>query len=501
MNQLIELFEKWSGRKPDAVTPMSGGGGSRRYYRLSAGVCGGAGTPGGDYCATGAADDYKSAIGVVGEDLRENRSFVALSRVFSGNGVKVPEIYAVSRDSGCYLQQDLGDVSLLQLLDGDSADSFLRRTIDNLVAMQTVPPVLWETEVYEAPFDRQLVTWDLNYFKYCFLKVAGMPMDEWALESEFRSLSDALCEMSTLCTGFMMRDCQSRNVMIHGDDCVLIDYQGGRCGPAVYDIVSLLWQARAGLSDDLRERCLDYYFSKYAERMAALGQPVSPDVQAALRSGITIWVLFRQLQVLGAYGLRGMVERKAHFLQSLLPGLAAALRTLRDIDGGALGRRYPTLLAALESVEASKRFQASVPMADGRLTVTVFSFSYKKGYPDDFSGNGGGFMFDCRGMHNPGRYDEFKPLTGMDRPVIDFLEERGEVQCFLANAEGMVAPAVECYRRRGFTSLQVGFGCTGGRHRSVYCAEHLAEALAERFSDVRIRLVHREQQVDRLLNS
>lgn len=499
MNQLIELFEKWSGRKPDAVTPLSGGGGSRRYYRLSAGERR-AGLAGMDKPASDPGVDYISAIGVSGDDLRENRSFVALSRVFASNGVKVPEIYAVSDDYGSYLQQDLGDVSMLQLLGGDNAEGLLRKTIDNLVAMQTVPGALWENEVYEAPFDRQLVTWDLNYFKYCFLKVAGAVFDERGLEADFRSLSDSLCGMSALCTGFMMRDCQSRNVMVLGDECVLIDYQGGRRGPAVYDIVSLLWQARAGLSDDLRGRCLDYYFAKYAERMAALGQPVSPDVTAALRSGITTWVLFRQLQVLGAYGLRGIVERKAHFLQSIAPGLAAALRTLRDIEGGALGDSYPALLSALQNIESAGRFQLPAASGDGRLTVTVFSFSYKKGYPDDFSGNGGGFMFDCRGMHNPGRYDEFKPLTGMDRPVIDFLEERGEVQGFLTHAAGLVMPAVECYVRRGFTSLQVGFGCTGGRHRSVYCAEHLAAALSERFPDVRIRLVHREQGMDRILN-
>ena len=224
-----------------------------------------------------------------------------------------------------------------------------------------------------------------------------------------------------------------------------------------------------------------YYAEEYASQRGC-----DPE---ALMKNLPLFRLFRTLQVLGAYGFRGLVQRRAHFLESISP----ALRNLASAIDSEMEERYPELASVCRELAADRRFDS--PSKDSGLTVTVFSFSYKRGYPDDFSGNGGGFMFDCRGMHNPGRYDQFKPLTGMDAPVIEFLKGRGEADRFVKKAVDMVTPSVECYFRRGFNSLQIGFGCTGGRHRSVYCAERTAAQIKMRFPEANVVVVHREQGI------
>lgn len=274
--------------------------------------------------------------------------------------------------------------------------------------------------------------------------------------------------------------------MVYESKPYFIDFQGGRPGPVIYDAISFLWQAKAGFSDDFRQEMLEHYFEELS-RLTSCRRNEQEEHQSVNR-----FALFRTLQVLGAYGLRGLVERKAHFIESI----PAALENLKIlIENGAVDR-YPELKRVCSCVCTDKRFAKKTE--DG-LRVTVFSFSYKKGYPADFTGNGGGFMFDCRGMHNPGRYAEYKSLTGRDKPVIDFLEERGEVQQFVENAVGMVSPSIETYLRRGFSNLQIGFGCTGGQHRSVYCAERTAQVIAEKFPSAHIVLIHREQGLETTL--
>ena len=277
----------------------------------------------------------------------------------------------------------------------------------------------------------------------------------------------------------MFRDFQSRNVMVCDGKPYFIDFQGGRRGPGIYDAVSFLWQAKAGFSDDFRSKMLDYYFEM---RHVLAGENRDYVRERKLTYD---FALFRTLQVLGAYGLRGLVERKAHFIESIPP----ALRNLRSLLSSGAADDYPELKRICNEICNDARFKEN---ESGALHIKVFSFSYKKGYPADYTGNGGGFMFDCRGMHNPGRYQEYKSLTGRDRAVIDFLEERGEVQEFVRKAVDIVSPSVETYIRRGFSNLQIGFGCTGGQHRSVYCAEHVATILADKYPEATVTLIHRE---------
>ncbi len=307
--------------------------------------------------------------------------------------------------------------------------------------------------------------------------------DEELLEDDFENLVQQLVAVSGGCSGLMYRDFQSRNVMIKDGEPFLIDYQGARRGPSIYDAVSFLWQAKAGFRDEERMELLDYYQGCYLSYRPSAN---------ALHASAWLFVAFRTLQVLGAYGFRGLVEGKAHFIESLPPALA----TLKSLLDKGLFSGFPELEKACRNAISSPRLR-DLPSPDekgGPLNIDVYSFSYKKGYPKDLSGNGGGFMFDCRGMHNPGRYAEYKSLTGLDAPVRDFLKERGEADGFVKKALEIVIPSVETYLRRGFTRLQIGFGCTGGQHRSVYCAQEVGEALRKNYPAANIRIIHREQE-------
>lgn len=444
------------------VTPLPQAGGDRRYFRISGG--------------------HGSFIGTYTPDSNEGKCFVALARDFHNAGCPVPRIFGVSPDCRCYLQEDLGDVSLFSLLGSAEGEMMVRKTLFRLVQLQQVQPTIWEEDCMSAPFCRRQVIWDLNYFKYEFLKPSGVIFDEELLEDDFERLAGRLTSIRDCYCGFMMRDCQSRNVMIEGDEPVFIDFQGGRRGPSLYDAVSLLWQARAGFSPEFRLLMLDYYADAYCKG--------DGDLKRGMLASLPDMALFRTLQVLGAYGFRGLVQHRAHFVASI-PGALANLAQLEET--GALDC-YPELKRVSRMLTAAPGL--CQPKPDGKLRVEVFSFSYKKGYPADLSGNGGGFMFDCRAMHNPGRYQAYKSLTGRDRQVIDFLEQRREVFSFLKAAWALTDAAVERYIARGFTSLQIGFGCTGGQHRSVYCAEATARHLRELFGEAEIILTHREHPAD-----
>lgn len=470
IDSLYGLCEARFGKCPESFTTMPQGGGDRQYFRLS-------------------FSDGMTVIGVVSDNRGDAKAFVGLSKVFARHGVSVPEVYACSEDFSCYLEQDLGDVSLFSSLGETDIASAGAVVMRELVKMQTVDPEEWRGIVCYSGFSRRQAMWDLNYFKYEFLKPAGIDFDEDLLENDFEAFASSLVETDSRLWGFMMRDCQSRNVML-APDPVFIDYQGGRFGPCIYDAVSFVMQARARFSADLRQKLLRVYAEAFSE---ARGIHADVVLEAAGR-----FSLFRTLQVLGAYGFRGLVQKRAHFIESI----PAALENLAALAAGGALDAYPELSAAVGRLLSNSKFSpASMRDGDGRLHVKVFSFSYKRGYPEDLTGNGGGFMFDCRGMHNPGRYDRYKPLTGRDPEVVEFLKERGEADMFAARAFDMVSPTVERYVKRGFSSLQVGFGCTGGRHRSVYCAERMARDIAERFPQVVVELIHREQNMTEVFNS
>ena len=474
-NDPIELLREYAGCEPESQVRLTAAGSNRVYYRYI--------LPGGG-----------SVVGVEGTNKDENAAFLSIGRHLRSAGLPVPEILAVSESGMCYLLEDLGDDSLFGLMESaresgvyaPGQKALLEKIMTLLPDLQFKGGKGLDYSVCFPceSFDSRSIMWDLNYFKYSFLKPSGLEFHEARLEDDFERLVKVLLKDAPYDT-FMYRDFQARNVMVRDGEPWFIDFQGGRRGPVEYDVASFLWQARAAYPADLREHLIDTYIS-------SLGRYRKAD-PAEFRRGLMHFVLFRTLQVLGAYGFRGYFERKQHFIESI----PAALSNLRQLlDAGVGASDYPYLTEVLRQLAGLPRFSASGDPGDGLLTVRVMSFSYRKGgVPEDPSGNGGGFVFDCRAMHNPGKYEQYKKITGADAPVIEFLESQGEVQQYLEHAYGLVDPAVSRYVERGFRNLLVAFGCTGGQHRSLYCANHMAEHLKARFGDrIHIVLEHREQK-------
>ena len=471
MDRLTALFRSYTGRDAEKCVALSPSGSRRRYFRLSAGDV--------------------SLIGVHGIDLDENRAFIALSGHFHSKGLRVPGVLTVSEDGMCYLQQDLGDILLYDTLAdarrtgdyGPAERALLLRAVSELPAIQVEGARGLDFSVcYPSDaFNARMVDFDLNYFKYCFLKPTSVEFNEEMLQDDFERLKADL--LQDVPNAFMYRDFQARNIMLHEGELWYIDFQGGRRGPLEYDLASFAWQARARYPEDLRSALVDTY-------MDALGKymPVDRDV---FLERLRIFVLFRTLQVLGAYGFRGRIEKRAHFLESI----PYALENLRGLVSTPF-ERYPYLSEILGKLVQTGPGLPQQP--DGLLHVHIYSFSYKKGIPEDLSGNGGGYVFDCRSVHNPGKYERFRTVTGLDREVQDFLEEDGEIFTFLGHVFPLVDAHVDRFVSRGFTHLQVSFGCTGGQHRSAYSAQKLAEHLAGR-PGVRVHLHHRELGIERTL--
>ena len=473
--ELEDLFMTYAGHAPEKTEILTSSGSNRVYYRLS----------GGGF----------SAIGVAGTVAKENEVFCAMARHFASKGINVPRIYAVSGDGMYYLQEDLGRESLFDRLSagrqsgkyspGDEA--LLKKTVSMLPDIQIRGAEGWDFSgcLYDKGFDRRSVMFDLNYFKYCFLKTSGLEFDENRLEDDFEKLAGLLLHYDD--NAFMYRDFQSRNVMMRGDEPYFIDFQGGRRGPVYYDLASFVWQARSDFPQSLKDVLVDEY-------VRALGKYRKVD-DAEFRKALRLFVLFRTLQVLGAYGFRGGFERKSHFMESI-PYAVANLKEALPVAAGAC----PYMTDVLERLAGLPRFgkkDVRSAAARNRLHVRIFSFSYRKGIPEDASGNGGGYVFDCRAIHNPGKYEQYKALTGMDREVKDFLEKCGETAAFLSNICALADAHVEKYIGRGFTDLMFSFGCTGGRHRSVYCAEALTGHLHSKYGNIDITLVHREQGIEK----
>ena len=383
-----------------------------------------------------------------------------------------------------YTQEDLGDTLLFDNLD----PTLLERTIRALAHIQVVGARDFDwSYCFPVPaFDERSVRWDLNYFKYCFLKGTQIEFSEPRLENDFDTLvKNVLSPFAIRHSTFLYRDFQSRNVMIKDGQPYFIDFQGGRRGPTQYDVASFLWQAKANLAPELREKLIEDYLDEL-EKISNLQSPISN--RDAWKASLPHFVLLRTLQVLGAYGYRGYFERKQHFLESI----PLALKNLKEVLTGLPEYAYLRELAENLSGKAGLSVKRSMLCQRSGLVITIYSFSFKRGIPVDESGNGGGYVFDCRSTHNPGKYDQYKQMTGLDQPVIDFLEQDGEILTFLQSVYALVDHHVARFIERDFTNLQVSFGCTGGQHRSVYCAEHLAAHLHEKFN-VKIHLIHRER--------
>ena len=499
MEQLKALFHKWAGEPCTQCLALGANGSSRRYFRM--------------------VGDTRRCIGAIASDVRENEAFFAYSRHLHARGINVPELYAVHDDRRRYLQQDLGDLSLYGLLyekkqKGGGFDAQMlalyRQALADLHDIQVAGRDMDFSVAYPRPaFDSRSILWDLNYFKYNYLKLQHIPFDEDRLEDDFQHLADTLLSADT--NYFLYRDFNPRNIMVaESEKCALhtshlslhtshlslhtshltppalyyIDYQGGRRGAAQYDVASLLFSAKSDLPQALRNELLQHYVSLHGD--------------AHFMDHFWHYVLLRILQTLGAYGYRGLFERKPYFIESIPLAHNNLRRLVED---------HPDLLADLPELQSIvHRLGAMTPNSnpqpptsnpqtdDSQLTVSVMSFSFKQGLPDDPSGNGGGHIFDCRALPNPGRYPEYKAYTGKDAPVIEFLRDKQPVAIFLDHALAIVSQSVDKYLERHFSHLSVSFGCTGGQHRSVYCAEQLAAALRSRYPDVNVLLHHREQQ-------
>lgn len=476
---LSQLFFESTGKKVGEQTALTASGSNRRYYRIES------------------EDKSASLIGVQGTSRDENHAFLYMAEQFMQKGLNVPKVMAVSDDEMNYVQQDLGNVLLFDYIaEGRKTGVFsqkekdmLRETMRALARFQIKGAEAFDfNQCYPQPeFNLRSILWDLNYFKYCFLKATGLDFQEDKLENEFERLAYIL--LQNRMNAFMYRDFQSRNVMVYtekdGSEVpYFIDFQGGRRGPVFYDVASFLWQAKANFHPDLRAELVEVYLTELQKYM-------SVDREVFYET-LKHFVLFRTMQVLGAYGFRGYFEKKPHFLQSIPFAIDNLRHLLKDAT-----EDYPYLIEVLQKMTEMKQFK-DVGVRKP-LVVRVLSFSYKKGIPADPSGNGGGFVFDCRAVNNPGKYERYTHFTGMDEPVIEFLEEDGEIQPFMEQAFQLVDFSVKRYMDRGFQNLMVSFGCTGGQHRSVYAAERMAEHINQKFG-VEVQLIHREQNMEKLLN-
>jgi aminoglycoside/choline kinase family phosphotransferase len=458
MDILDQLFEQHFHSPVSRVQPLQGqlGGSGRRIIRLFG--------------------KNTSAIGILYDVREENAAFLEFSRHFRRHRLPVPEIYGEDLDRSAYLEEDFGDTTLFQFLsehrDGDNiapqAVKAYRKVVAVLPRFQVEAgrDLNYKFCYPRGSFDRQSIAWDLNYFKYYFLRLAGIPFNEQALEDDFGRLKKFL--LSANRDYFLYRDFQSRNIMLRGGEPCFLDYQGGRKGALQYDIASLLYDAKADLPPELRQQLLGDY-------LEALGGFVDLTRDAFMQHYYA-YVYIRIMQALGAYGFRGFYERKPHFLQSV-PYAMKNLRWL--LHNTELPLAAPALMKAFQSMLGSEQLHVAASGSQN-LVVRVFSFSYHIGMPTDDTGHGGGFVFDARSIPNPGREERFRALTGKDRPVAEYLEQQESAHKYLANAVALVDASVSDYQRRGFKSLMVSFGCTGGRHRSVYLAEQLAQHLRAR---------------------
>ncbi len=476
-DSITSLVKGFDGSAVTAIDKLPQSGSNRLYFRVHT--------------------DAQSYIATHNDNVRENQTFVRFSKHFREKGCPVPKIYAVNEAYTIYLQEDLGDVSLLNELEkqghNDNVYGYFQQSLEQLARLQILGDqgLDYNWTITSKEFGKQAILSDLLYFKYYFLDTLQIPYDKERLIDDFEALSTYLTHVDH--KYFMFRDFQSRNIMIRDGRVYFIDFQGGMKGALQYDVASLLWQAKAELSDQWKESLLEYYM----DQVEGLLQTTID--RGRFTSQYNGYVLIRLLQVLGAYGFRGLFERKAHFLTSI----PLALRNLKWFLGnkqvGIVLPEFERLLGLTVQEEVISRFEPVQANEATPLVVHINSFSYKKGIPSDPSGNGGGFVFDCRGILNPGRFEEFKPLTGRDKPVKDFLEQQTRMPEYLNSIYNIVDISVEDYIRRGFESLSVNFGCTGGQHRSVYAADALARHLRNKFH-VKTDLHHVEQEAKNWVN-
>lgn len=473
-----ELFIKWKGEEPVSIDVLPPSGSERRYFRIY--------------------DNHSSVIGTYGANIKENESFIYFSQNFYQKQLAVPKILAISDDKEYYLQEDFGTTSLLNKLETGgftpAVYDLFKTSLQSLARLQVLGDenLDYDKCLTNAEFGKQAIMADLLYFKYYFLDALRKPYDKQKLLDDFDALSNYLTH--TEYKYFMFRDFQSRNIMVQEDNSVhFIDYQGGMKGAPQYDVASMIWQARANLPTEWKEKLLSDYMEAFKNLIpSTLNKTI-------FRSQYNGYVLIRLLQVLGAYGFRGLFERKAQFLTSI----PLALKNLKDFfHNQSLSIVLPEFNKVLDLCVADEIIHQFTPIhatEETPLVVKIKSFSYRNGIPADDSANGGGFVFDCRGILNPGRVESMKTKTGRDKEVKDFLEQQTKMTEFLNSTFDIVDISVEDYIKRDFESLSISFGCTGGQHRSVYAADALARHLKNKFK-VKIELKHMIQDEKNWIN-
>ncbi|MBI9068244.1 MAG: phosphotransferase [Salinivirgaceae bacterium] len=458
-----KLFKEYTGKTPEKVENLPLSGSDRMYVRMKT--------------------KEHVVLGAYNPHIKENEAYFSFTKHFKNFEIPVPEVLLISENKLYYLVEDLGEESLYDKVVAcngnltNEVKELYKKSLKYLIKMQVSAGKSFDyTNCYPVQrFDDQAIQWDLNYFKYNFLKLTGVVFDEFLLEKDFQALKCFLLQIPM--GSFMFRDFQSRNILIKDNEPWFIDFQGGREGPKSYDVASLLYQAKAQIPYETRKELFEFYFTE-------LNKVLTVDYHKLLNSFKGFAVL-RTLQVLGAYGFRGFYEKKPHFIESI----PYALKNLKFL---LLSGDFPIGVPHLKEIAT----KLTVPVPDEKskngLTIRISSFSYRKGIPADSSGNGGGFVFDCRGINNPGRHKEYQNLTGKDETVIDFFKQNSTIDNYLENIIKTIEPTINNYMERGFSNLSINFGCTGGQHRSVYCAENLSKYIQNNFN-VNMVLWHREQ--------
>ena len=471
-NILAELTRS-IGETPTEILPIAASGSARKYYRI--------------------ITDKRTLIGTYSENTEENEAFLTFSKHFHDLGLNVPEVFAVNSEKTCYLQSDFGDDNLFAHVQrslivggfGENVIELYKKVLSHLVKLQVLGHQgLDYSKAYPTErFDRQAIIDDLNYFKYYFVKPhEEIDFNETRLGKDFEAYADFVSQAP--CDFFMYRDFQSRNIMVKDGVLYFIDFQGGRKGPLNYDVVSLLYQVKAQIPQPVRDELIQYYKEE-------LKHFVNPE-EVKFDTYQPYFVYLRLLQVLGAYGFRGLIQKKSHFIESI----PYALKELKIWNEKHPLNHYPELqnvISRLSTLNYPTDSQLST--LNSKLTVTINSFSFRKGYPNDFSSNGGGFVFDCRALPNPGREPEFKTKTGLDWEVIDYLTAKPPVHVFLDHVKGIVSQSVDNYIERHFSNLMISFGCTGGQHRSVFFAQTIYEWLKKTYPDIHLKLNHIERKI------
>lgn len=463
--KLTKLFNRWSGEIPQSILILNKSGSNRKYYRI--------------------LSENNNAIGVINDNINENRAFIEFTNTFLKNKFPVPTFYISDNDYKSYLIEDLGNTTLLDIRLSEPLNnvskkliSYYESSLKFLLKFQLESKEIIDFKYCypKVKMDKEAIFWDLNYFKYYFLKLKNLIFDEEKLEKDFSRLANLLLEVDQ--NYFMYRDFQSRNIMVHQKQLYFIDYQGGRKGALQYDLASILYQVKAQLPESLKERLLNYYLKELSKYL------IYP--KKDFLKYFYPYVFIRLIQVMGAYGYRGLIEKKVHFIESI----PLVIKTLKD--------NYSKFIFLKELPELNHCIQQLINEQEkqkkgSNLTVHIKSFSYKSGIPIDTNEHGGGFVFDCRSLPNPGHFKKYMNLSGLDKETIQYLQNHTEVYSFCDHVFQLIEQVVENYIKREFTSLTINFGCTGGQHRSVFFAEALAKHLAKKY-DINIDLVHTQKK-------